>query len=133
MLNKYLAIGNLTNSPQLKELSGGKSVCVFSLAVNLGKNDKNPLFIDVQTWDNVAKNCTKYLEKGRKVFVEGRIMLNSWTAKDGSKRSKIYCKADIVTFMSSANPKAESKEQTATEPASKDLTEEDEELQSIPF
>ena len=68
MLNKYLAIGNLTKDPQLKEVSEGKCVCAFSLAVNLGKNDKNPLFIDVQTWNNVAKNCAKYLEKGRKVF-----------------------------------------------------------------
>ena len=53
-------------------------------------------------------------------------MLNSWTAKDGGKRSKIYCKADIVTFMNgeSSKPKPQPQE---------DLTKEDEELQSIPF
>ncbi len=89
MLNKFLAIGNLTKDPQLKKLSSGKHVCAFPLAVNLGKNDKNPLFIDVQTWENVAQNCAKYLSKGRKVFIEGRIMLNTWTNEEGKKRNKI--------------------------------------------
>jgi single-strand DNA-binding protein len=126
MLNKYLAIGNLTKDPQLKEVSEENCVCVFSLAVNLGKNDKNPLFIDIQTWNNVAKNCAKYLEKGRKVFVEGKIMLNTWTAKDGGKRSKIYCKADSVTFMNGESSKPKPQDQ-------EDLTKEDEELQNIPF
>ena len=127
MLNKFIGIGNLTKDPEVKKLDSGKVVGVFTVAINLGKNDKNPLFIDVQTWDNVAINCGKFLKKGRKVFVEGRIAINTWTAKSGEKKSKPYCKADIVTFLSSDQPKEKVEENT------KDFTEEDEELASIPF
>ena len=126
MLNKFMAIGNLTRDPEAKTTNTGKTVCVFTVAVNLGKNDKDPLFIDVQTWDNVAKNCDKFLSKGRKVFVEGRIAINSWTSKSGEKKSKPYCKGDIVTFLSGDK-------QNNNEAKNKDLTEEDEELANIPF
>ena len=126
MLNKFLGIGNLTRDPEIKTLDGGKKVGALSIAINLNKNDKNPLFIDVQVWDAVAENCSKYLVKGRKIFVEGRLQLNSWTAKDGTKKNKIFCKADIVTFLNSEQKKPEQKED-------KDLTEEDEELANIPF
>ena len=126
MLNKFLGIGNLTRDPEIKTLDGGKKVGALSVAINLNKNDKNPLFIDVQVWDAVAENCSKYLVKGRKIFVEGRLQLNSWTAKDGTKKNKIFCKADIVTFLNSEQKKPEQKED-------KDLTEEDEELANIPF
>jgi len=85
----------------------------------------------VQTWDNVAKNCGKFLQKGRKVFFEGRIAINTWTAKSGEKRSKPYCKGDIVTFLSSEN-KEKAKHQKPRE-ENKDFTEEDEELANIPF
>ncbi len=126
MLNKFLGIGNLTRDPEIKTLDGGKKVGALSVAINLNKNDKNPLFIDIQVWDAVAENCSKYLVKGRKIFVEGRLQLNSWTAKDGTKKNKIFCKADIVTFLNSEQKKPEQKED-------KDLTEEDEELANIPF
>ena len=127
MLNKFIGIGNLTKDPEIKNLDSGKVVGVFTVAINLGKNDKNPLFIDVQTWDNVATNCGKFLKKGRKVFVEGRIANNTCTAKSGEKKSKPYCKADILTILSSDQPKEKSKD------SSKDFTEEDEELANIPF
>ena len=126
MLNKFLGIGNLTRDPEIKTLDGGKKVGALSVAINLNKNDKNPLFIDIQVWDAVAENCSKYLVKGRKIFVEGRLQVNSWTAKDGTKKNKIFCKADIVTFLNSEQKKPEQKED-------KDLTEEDEELANIPF
>lgn len=131
MLNKFLGIGNLTRDPEIKTLDSGKKVGALSLAVNLNKNDKDPLFIDVQVWDAVADNCSKYLKKGRKIFVEGKLKLNTWTAKDGTKKNKIYCKADIVTFMSSDQPKEENPQREQKQ--NKDLTEEDEELANIPF
>lgn len=136
MLNKFLGIGNLTKDPEIKEFENGKCVGAFSLAVNLNKNDKNPLFIDVQVWDRVAQNCQKYLQKGRKVFIEGKLNLNSWTSKTGEKKSKIFCKADVVTFLNS-DSKKEPTDQSETKPANQgsdiDYTEEDEELANIPF
>ena len=133
MLNKFLGIGNLTRDPEIKNFDSGKCVCVFSVAINLGKNEKTPLYIDVQVWDNIAKNCKKFLKKGRKVFIEGRLATNSWTSKTGEKRTKMFCKGDIVTFLNSDNP-SESKQPTESVESNKeDLTEEDEELANIPF
>lgn len=131
MLNKFIGIGNLTKDPEFREFSEDKCVCVLSVAINLGKDDKSPLYIDVQYWNNIARNCKKFLKKGRKVFIEGRLAINSWTGNDGVKKQKMYCKGDIINFLSldkkDENPKSEKPKQ------SKDLTEEDEELRNIPF
>jgi single-strand DNA-binding protein len=133
MLNKFLGIGNLTRDPEVKNLENGKKVGVLSVAINLNKNDKNPLYIDVQVWDAVAENCNKYLSKGRKVFVEGKLNLNSWVSKDGAKKSKIFCKADIVTFLNSETQKPKQENQNQEASSKQDFTEEDEELANIPF
>lgn len=133
MLNKFLGIGNLTRDPEVKNLENGKKVGVLSVAINLNKNDKNPLYIDVQVWDAVAENCNKYLSKGRKVFVEGKLNLNSWVSKDGTKKSKIFCKADVVTFLNSETQKPKRENQNQEALSKQDFTEEDEELANIPF
>lgn len=134
MLNKFLGIGNLTKDPEIKKFDNGKCVGAFSIAINLNKNDKSPLYIDIQVWDRIAENCQKYLKKGRKVFIEGKLNLNSWTSKNGEKKSKIFCKADVVTFLSSENKQEQGKqEQDKTEGINQDFTEEDEELANIPF
>jgi single-strand DNA-binding protein len=133
MLNKFLGIGNLTRDPELKEFDNSKCVCVFSVAINLGKNEKTPLYVDVQVWDNIARNCKKYLKKGRKVFVEGRIATNSWTSKSGEKRTKMFCKGDIVTFLNSEKTEEPTSTIEKNTETSQDFTTEDEELSSIPF
>lgn len=129
MLNKFIGIGNLTKDPEFREFSEEKCVCVLSVAINIGKDDKNPLYIDVQYWNNLARNCNKFLSKGRKVFVEGKLSINSWTGKDGTKRQKMFCKGDVINFLS-AEKKEEPKQK---ESQNKDLTTEDEELKNIPF
>lgn len=134
MLNKFLGIGNLTKDPEIKKFDNGKCVGAFSIAINLNKNDKSPLYIDIQVWDRIAENCQKYLKKGRKVFIEGKLNLNSWTSKNGEKKNKIFCKADVVTFLNSENKQEQGKqEQDKTEDINQDFTEEDEELANIPF
>jgi single-strand DNA-binding protein len=130
MLNKFIGIGNLTKDPEFREFSEEKCVCVLSVAINIGKDDKSPLYIDVQYWNNLARNCSKYLSKGRKVFVEGRLSINSWVGKDGTKKQKMFCKGDVINFLNSEN--RETKPSTK-EAESEDLTTEDEELQSVPF
>lgn len=131
MLNKFIGIGNLTQDPKLKEFGNNKSVCAFSVAINLNKDDKKPLFIDIQCWDKIAINCSKFLKKGRKVFVEGKLQVNSWKTKNGENRTKIFCKADVVTFL----PNGVNQEQNEEEKHSKPNLniEEDEELANIPF
>lgn len=101
-MNKYIALGNLTKNPETKEV-GEYQVTTFGLAVNdiIYKNkEKQQLvtYIDVETWGKQAENCAKYLEKGKRVLVEGKLRLNSWE-KNGEKRSKIYCIGDKITFL----------------------------------
>jgi len=97
MLNKYIAIGNLTGDPQIQEFQSGKKKCSFAIAVNLGKETT---FIDVETWDRVAENCEKMLVKGTQVFIDGKLKYNSWKTKQGYTRNKIICSADFVKSMS---------------------------------
>lgn len=130
MLNKFIGIGNLTKDPEFREFSEEKCVCVLSVAINIGKDDKNPLYIDVQYWNNLARNCSKYLSKGRKVFVEGRLSINNWVGKDGAKKQKMFCKGDVINFLNSENKEVKP---PTKETESEDLTTEDEELQSVPF
>ena len=101
-MNKDIALGNLTKNPETKDV-GEYKVTTFGLAVNdiVYKNkEKQQLvtYIDVETWGKQAENCAKYLQKGKRVLVEGKLRLNSWE-KNGEKRSKIYCIGDKITFL----------------------------------
>ena len=119
MLNKYIAIGNLTGDPQIQEFQSGKKKCSFAIAVNLGKDTT---FIDVETWDRVAENCEKMLSKGSQVFVDGKLKYNSWKTKQGYTRNKIICSADFVKSMAKAElNKADSSVNAATNVTAKEI------------
>jgi single-strand DNA-binding protein len=141
MLNKYMAIGNLTQNPNSKEV-GDYSVTTFGVAINdvVYKNKektKQVTFIDVETWGKQAENCSKYLEKGKRVLLEGKLKMNSWE-KDGKKFNKLFVVADRVTFMGSesppdgesqkVSPKKEAKNQEEVESSGYDDT-----MDDIPF
>jgi len=103
-MNKYIGLGNLTQDPICKDV-GESKVCNFGLAVNEyyykeGKKQQNTTFIDVESWNKQAENCSKFLKKGSKVLIEGKLKTNSWE-KNGQKFSKIFCLADKVHFLAS--------------------------------
>ncbi len=134
MLNKFIGIGNLTGDPETKSIGQDKKVCKFCIAINNRIND-SVTFIDVETWNKSAENCSRFLSKGRKVLVEGRLQLNKWQSKSGENRSKVFCVADIVTFLDSKseegppNPKPEPKQENPKDTPQ----EEDDEFADIPF
>lgn len=107
-MNKYICLGNLTADPQVKSV-GDNKVCSFSVAVNSISKKEEVFFMDVECWNKVAENCSKYLNKGARVLVEGKLKQNSWTSKDGAKREKFICAADLVTFLNSSNSNGSSK------------------------
>ena len=123
-------MGYMSSDPDCKTFNSGKTKCSFSLGINAGKETT---WIDVECWDNIAKNCSKILKKGSLVFVEGKLNLNSWVSKDGTKKSKIFCKADVVTFLNSETQKPKRENQNQEALSKQDFTEEDEELANIPF
>jgi len=125
-MNKYIALGNLVKDPVTKKTKNNKTVCSFTIAVN-GSADKT-LYMDIETWNNVAENCSRFLSKGRKVLIEGRLQMNSWTSKEGEKRNKITCTADFVNFISQAP-----KDSSSQDSPSDQQTSEEDEFADIPF
>jgi single-strand DNA-binding protein len=91
-LNKVLLIGNLTHDPELRETSSGKPVCGFRLATKRvwtteqGEKKELPQYHHIVAWSQLATLCARYLRKGRRVYVEGRLV-NREYEKDGEKRT----------------------------------------------
>lgn len=104
-LNKVLLIGNLTRDPELKQTPRGTAVCDLGLAVNDsykaqdGTIKEVTTFIDVEVWGRTAENCKQYLTKGRPVFIEGQLKLDTWETPQGEKKSKMRVRADRVQFL----------------------------------
>lgn len=104
-LNKVLLIGNLTRDPEVRYTPKGTAVGEMGLAVNrrvkVGEEwEDETTFVDVTLWGNNAENAQKYLVKGRSVFIEGRLQLDSWEDKQsGQKRTKLKVVAEVLQFL----------------------------------
>ena len=106
-MNKVVLIGNLTRDPELQTTNGGVSVCRFSLAVTRrfanADGERDADFINIVVWRNQAENCSKFLKKGSKCGVVGRLQNSSYEASDGTKRYTTDIVADEVEFLNSKN------------------------------
>lgn len=105
-MNRATIIGNLTRDPELKTTASGVSVCTFTVAVSraFSKDKDEADFIPIVTWRGLAENCAKFLSKGRKVGVSGRIQTRSYEANNGERRYVTEIIADDVEFLT---PKGE--------------------------
>ncbi len=105
-LNKVLLLGNLTRDPEVRYTPKGTAVGDLGLAVNRRVSDGNGnwsdevTFVDVTVWGTNAENAQKYLSKGRGVFIEGRLQMDTWEDKQsGQKRSKLKVVAEVLQFL----------------------------------
>jgi len=104
-LNKVLLMGNMTRDPELRYLQSGTAVCDFGIAVNRkwksqsGEQKDEVCFVDVTFFGRMAEVISEYMKKGRPIFVEGRLRLDSWTSKDGQKRSKLSVVGENMQFL----------------------------------
>ena len=101
-INKVLLAGNLTRDPDLRGLQNGNSVCDFGLAISekYGEREET-VFVDVTAWGKTAEFCKKYLTKGTNVFIDGRLVLDTWEDRNGGgKRSKLKVVANSVQSLS---------------------------------
>lgn len=105
-INRVIISGNLTRSPELKALPSGTSVLDFGVAVN--ERRKNPQsgewedranFVDCTMFGKRAEAVERFLSKGQKVAIEGKLRYSSWE-KDNQKRSKLSVIVDEIEFMS---------------------------------
>ena len=108
-LNKVLLIGHLTRNPEGKTTSAGSKLAEFSIACNEryktaeGVGAESVVFVEVTAWGKTADFVTEYFEKGKAIFVEGRLKTDSWEDKDtGKKRSKMSVTAQRVQFVEPA-------------------------------
>lgn len=103
--NKIIIVGNLGQDPELRYTPNGNAVCNFSLATNEKKRDKAGEYQDVTTWFRVtlwekrAEVASKYLTKGRPVYIEGRLRIDEWTDKDGNNRYTLDVTATDMQFI----------------------------------
>jgi single-strand DNA-binding protein len=107
-LNKVMLIGNLTRDPDLKYTPGNQAVCEIGLAVNRkyrtkeGEDREETTFVDCEAWGKQAEVLKQYMTKGKPLFVEGRLKLDTWEDKDGGKRSKMRVVIENFQFLGAA-------------------------------
>ena len=107
-LNKVMLIGNLTRDPEVRFTPKGTAVCDMALAVNrrylsdTGERVEEVTYLDIVLWNKQAELAGQYLAKGRSVFIEGRLQMDSWEDKaTGQKRSKIRIVCENMQFLDS--------------------------------
>jgi single-strand DNA-binding protein len=105
--NKVFLMGNLTRDPQLRYTPNKQAVCDFGIAINRkwkgqdGQMHEEVCFVDCTAWGRTAENLSKYVSKGRPLFVEGRLHFSSWDGPDGKKRSKLDVVIEQFQFIDS--------------------------------
>ncbi len=107
-LNKVMLIGNLTRDPEVKYTPKGTAVAEIAIAINRnytgadGQKKEEVTFIDVTLWERLAEIAGEYLKKGRPVFIEGRLQLDTWDDKaTGQKRSRLRVRAEQMQLLGS--------------------------------
>lgn len=104
-LNKVQLIGNLTRDPELRYTPQGTAVCTFSVATNRqwttdsGEKKEDAEFHRIVAWSKLAEICSQMLNKGVRVYVEGRLQTRNWTGQDGNERTTTEIVAsDMITL-----------------------------------
>ncbi len=105
-LNRVLLMGNLTRDPDIKYTPKGTAVAEIGLAINRvystdqGERREETTFVDVELWGRQAEIAGEYLKKGRPVFIEGRLKLDTWDDKQtGQKRSKMRVVGEAMQLL----------------------------------
>ncbi|RFC42680.1 MAG: single-strand DNA-binding protein [Verrucomicrobia bacterium] len=95
-LNKVMVIGNLTRDPEIKYTPKGSAIADIALAINRnyttdsGEKREETTYVDIVLYGRLAEIAGEYLKKGRPVYIEGRLKLDTWDDKQtGQKRSKM--------------------------------------------
>ncbi len=108
--NKVMLMGNLTRDIELRHTSGNTAVAKIGLAVNrkfrVGEGDTREMreevtFVDCEAWGRTAEIMSQYLQKGRPVFIEGRLKLDQWQDQQGNNRSKLLVVVESFQFVDS--------------------------------
>lgn len=107
-INRVIVSGNLTREPEVRTTASGNPVMGFGIAVNdrrknsqTGEWEDYPNFIDCTMFGARAQSVSRFLSKGSKVAIEGKLRWSQWETNEGQKRSKIEIIVDEIEFLSS--------------------------------
>ncbi len=109
MLNKIMLIGNLGRDPELNVTAEGTPVTKFSLAVSRnyttksGERKEETEWFNIVAWEKLAETCERYLHKGSKVYIEGRLTQRKYTDREGVQRTSVDV---IASGMEMLTPKS---------------------------
>jgi single-strand DNA-binding protein len=119
MYNRVILVGNLTRDIDLRYTPSGTAVGKVGIATNRrfkganGETKDETMFIDLTFFGRTAEIANQYLSKGSKILVEGRLVLEQWTAQDGTRRSKHSVTVDTMQMIGS---RQDGQHHTATAP-----------------
>ena len=108
-INQVVLVGNLTRDPEMKTTATGKTMTRFSIASNRtfktgsGEKQKETLYMTIVAWSGQAEICAKFLNKGSKVAVVGRLTSREFDGNDGQKKRVYEIVAQDVQFLSTKN------------------------------
>ena len=103
-MNKVILVGNVCQDIELKKTTTGKSVCEFAIAINETYNGETKAeYVDVQAWEKNAENLAKYVSKGNKLLVEGKIRSTVYTNSEGKKNKRTVVLCSNFEFLTPKN------------------------------
>ena len=123
-MNRYECTANLTRDPELRETQSGAKVCRLRVAVSDRVQDKasgewkdKPNYFNVAVFGKRGESCERFLEKGSKVAIAGRLSWREYEAKDGGRREAVEIVAEEIEFLSFKERREQAKEPDAFEQA----------------
>jgi single-strand DNA-binding protein len=102
--NRVVLVGRLTRDPELRAMPSGQSVCSLRLASNHFRKDgeayeERPNYFDISVFGSQGENVDRYLRKGSRVVIDGRLHWNEWETSDQQKRQAVEIIAHSVQFL----------------------------------
>ena len=134
MLNKVMLIGHLGKDPELKYGSSGNPVCTMTLATDEGYTDKDGNKVDRVEWHRIvayqrlAETCGQYLQKGRLVYVEGKLQTRKWQDQNGQDRYTTEVVAQRVQFLGRKGDSPDSRDDSYAAPSGRQSTKQEDDL-----
>jgi len=104
-VNKAILIGNLGKDPEIRTTTSGQRVANFTLATNRswtgqdGQRQEKTEWHSIVVWGKLADICEKYLQKGKQVYIEGRIETRNWQDKEGQTKYKTEIICENLTLL----------------------------------
>lgn len=103
-MNKFIAVGNLVSNPEFKINESGKKIGKLRLAINSFSDKEETVFLNVMYFDNLAESCQKWLQKGSKILVDGRLCYRN-IESDGTNKDYFYIVARNIEFLKNTKEK----------------------------